>query len=32
MEKNMEKTMQLLSNIMPLIDCLNSDVAEHLER
>jgi hypothetical protein len=32
MEINMEKTMSLLSNIMPLIACINSDVAEHLER
>jgi hypothetical protein len=32
MEINMEKTMMLLSHIMPLIDCINSEVAEHLEK
>ncbi len=32
MEINMEKTVKLLSNILPLIDTISSDVAEHLER
>lgn len=28
----MEKTLRLLQNIMPLIDILNSEVAEHIYR
>lgn len=32
MESTMEKTMTLLGNMIPLIDTINGDVAEHLEK
>jgi hypothetical protein len=32
METNMESTLKLLLNIMPLINEMNSDVADHLQK